>query len=185
MKTSLKVFKSAVIFTLLIVLYGCSSFDFLGIGKVVKPEEIKHYEPQGVLVAVTVDCSHFLLASYVQLQLYDTSSFSIYTPLENNYIILDVSYKCTGISRTGMIYDTQLPEEWFDNSCRFRLESNKVNYLGRFAFVQNAMLITARDKMTVTNTLEKDIKWFLEYYPTLSNTEFISVPVTNGSFFVQ
>jgi hypothetical protein len=184
MKRHLKLLNTAVLILTGVLLYGCINFDTFAIGRVVKPEELKHYEPQGALVAVTINSTYFQLATYFMLMFKDTASFSMYGPRENNYFILDVPFKCNGLSRVGMIFDTQLPEEWFLTSSSFRLESNKVNYLGRFAFKQD-LVNPYRDLLIVTNTLEKDRQWFLEYYPTLSNAEFISVPVTNGTFIEE
>ncbi len=163
-----------------ILLYGCTS-GALMMGKIVKPEESKHYEPRGVLVALAIDREQYVLATTMMVMMKGTASFTIFTPDDRNYIILDVPYECKGIARTGVIIDPQLPMDWFYNTCDFKLETNKINYIGRFILIKDISDLTW-DKMIVTNALASDKNWFLEYYPAFSNIEFVSVPVTNGLF---
>ena len=100
---------------------------------------------------------------------------------ENNYLLLDVPVACTGLGRIGVIIQNSAYNDWFDIGSKFKLDTNKVNYLGRFIFEQD-LNQSMWDKVTITNTMDHDKKWFAEYYPNLTNYEFINVPVSNGIF---
>ncbi len=160
---------------------GCMNIATLGIGKVVRPEESKHYEPRGALVVLSIDREKYSSATTFMLMFSDTSSFSMYIPNDVNYILLDVPFGCTGIGRTGVVFETQVPSEWFDPVCKFKLESNKINYLGRFVLEQDNTQ-ASWDTMYITNTLAHDKLEILDLFPSLSNMEFINVSVTNGRF---
>jgi hypothetical protein len=180
MKRYLNIRNAAVLIASLALLYGCMNLATLGIGRVIRPEDSKHFEVKGAIVAVHIDTYLFPQTITVMLMFADTASFSMYVPNDDNYILMDVPLNCTGISRTGVIWQVQTGPEFFDNTCKFKLESNKVNYLGRYVLQQD--LSTFWDKMTVTNTLEHDKAAFIDIYPVLSNMDFVSVPVSNGLF---
>jgi len=172
---------SLVVLLLAFLFYGC---DVLGIGKVVQPEEMKHYKPEGALVAFTVDITKHPRITTVRFMFSRSSSVSVFPSKYKNYYLADMPLSCKGINRIGLSGGVHFPDIWFDNYVSpFSLESNKVNYLGRFIFEADKDPDRMLDKMIVSNCIDEDKVWFLEYYPSLSNTEFISVPVTNGQFF--
>jgi hypothetical protein len=158
------------------------NLSVLGMGRTVKPEEYKHYDFKGAMVALCIDREYYQLVTTMMLMFRDTSSFTIFLDNEKNYLILDVPYGCTGISRTGMLTGPQELPEWFYNISQFKLESNKINYLGRFSFFQDEYLNPVNDTLAVSNAFEKDREWFLEYYPPISNKEWAIVPVRYGKF---
>jgi hypothetical protein len=171
-----------VLIALSLIFYGCINLTVIGIGKSVKPEEAKHYDFSGAIVAVAVDREAYVLAQSLNLMLSDSASFNLYIPEDKNYLLLDVPYSCTGIARTGMLQAPEDPVEWFYNISRFKLVSNKVNYLGRLILERDPTEQPSNDRLKMTNALEKDREWFLEYYPSLSNREWVTVPVRYGTF---
>ncbi len=164
--------------------YGCDFINSLGSAKIVKPEEMRHYKPDNTLVVFSVNRTRMPFLSTVMLMLVSAPTISVFPSQDKSFFIADIPCTCKGINRVGVIIDPQTPEDWFDDyTCGFTLESNKLNYLGQFIFILDPDTDKQRDKMIVTNCLADDKEWFLEYYPSLSNKEFVSVPVTNGLFY--
>jgi len=169
-----------LILVLTFAFYGCWNWDIISFGVVVKPEDMKHYKPSGTLVAISVDRTKFFKILQLRLMLDNAADITLFTPKDKNFFIADVPLKCKGLIRVGAELDTQSIGDWYYLEFKFTLESNKVNYLGKFILEEDKTI--GWNRLYVTNTIEEDKELFLEYYPTLSNTEFVVVPVTNGVF---
>ena len=66
---------SAVVIVLGALFYGCINLATLGMGRVIKPEESKHYEPQGALVALTVNTTRYGMVETCMMMFDDTSGY--------------------------------------------------------------------------------------------------------------
>lgn len=172
-------------FIVLFILFFNSCISINGVGKIVKPDEAKHFRVKGVLVLLSVDKEYYnKMSSMMLIMKSGGADYNIFVNKDNNYILLDMPITSTGISKVGLITDTQSPDVWFNYMSTIKLDSNSVNYLGNFKFNFDPGSF-GRDTLIVSSRYLEDKNIFFDIYPFLSNYQINVMQISNGDFVLR
>ncbi len=165
-----------------VVLFFVSCLDkseFMS-ARFVKPEEARRYKSKGVLVFASIDKENAPYMQYLYLMIKNSQDITYVVNQDFSVIVFDVNEKASGYDRVGLRYQAFGIDFWMNKPIDFKLEKDKLNYLGRMIFYAKEAFKPHR--MIITNLIDEDIKNLSEFYPDLTNMEIHNVGVKEGLY---
>ncbi|MCX7821561.1 MAG: hypothetical protein N2258_07810 [Brevinematales bacterium] len=161
-------------------LSGCLEKSEFMSARFVKPEEARRYKSKGVLVFASVDKENAPYLAYLYLMIKNSQDITYVVNQDFSLIVFDVNEKANGYDRVGIRYQAFGIDFWLNKPIDFKLETNKLNYLGRMIFYAKDSFKPYR--MIITNLLDEDLKNLAEFYPDLTNMEIHNVGIKEGLY---
>lgn len=164
---------------MILFVFASCQYEFMA-ARYVKPEEARRYKARGVLVFVTIDKEFAPFLANLYLMIKNSQDITYVVNQDFSMIVFDVNEKASGFERIGMRYQAFGIDFWMNKPIDFKLETNKLNYLGRMIFYAKDSFKPHR--MIITNLLEEDLKNLSDFYPDLTNMEIHNVGVKEGLY---
>lgn len=166
--------KKILVLPAVFLLAGCLNVNDFLIQRTLKPETAKEYRVKGTFVYFTSDIDAESTVNGIVVMFRNAPDFYALVNGGIEGFALDLPTNCTGISRIGLRYSDfgSQKEYWINDSYGFTLQTNRINYLGRFVF-QLPVAYDLKLGVRVSNVIEKDKPRFAEGYTNQTNLPFI------------
>jgi len=176
--------KKLLVFTVVFsLLVSCIRVYEFMTARFVKPDEARRYKSKGALVLGTIDKENAPFLAIVFFMLKKSPDITVAVNQDFTMFVFDVSEITEGFNRIGMRYQAFGIDFWMNKELDFKVEKNKLNYIGRFIFYAKDDIKTHRMVMIWTNLIEEDIKNLNEFYPDLTNMEVSPVEIKDGMYY--
>jgi len=166
--------------TLSFLLTSCLDYTQFKAARYVKPDEARRYRAKGVLVFGTIDKENSPFLANLHFMLKKSEDITYVVNQDFCVFVFDVAENTEGIERMVMMYYNFGVNFWMTQTLPFKVEKDKLNYMGRFIFYAKDNFKPHR--VIITNLLEEDIQNLAKDYPDLTNMQVYPVGVREGLY---